>query len=44
LDSVGNNARQQETLEKVEHNVIMIKSKVLLPQAYVTLADFGDPV
>ena len=26
------------------NNVIIIKTKVLLPQAYVTLADFGDPV
>jgi hypothetical protein len=25
-------------------NVIINKTKVLLPQAYVTLADFGDPV
>jgi hypothetical protein len=26
------------------NNVIIIKTKVLLPQAYVTVADFGDPV
>jgi len=25
------------------HNIITIKTKVLLPQAYVTLAEFGDP-
>ena len=25
------------------NNVIIIKTKVLLPQAYVTVADFGDP-
>ena len=25
-------------------NVILNKTKVLLPQAYVTLADFGDPI
>ena len=26
------------------NNVIITKAKVLLPQVYVTLADFGDPV
>jgi len=26
------------------NNVLIIKNKVLIPQAFVTLADFGDPV
>ena len=26
------------------NNVVIIKTKVLLPQAYVTLTDFGYPV